>query len=56
MCDLGHSFIAVGKWFQELKVYMNESYIAALLEVLRTAVQFVLHVSQQMSLVVFRLL
>lgn len=31
--DLGHSFTAMGKL---LRVYMNESYISALLEVLCT--------------------
>ncbi|KAI9541523.1 Ecto-NOX disulfide-thiol exchanger 1 [Dissostichus eleginoides] len=30
--ELGHGFIAMGKWFQPLKVDMNESYISALLE------------------------
>lgn len=30
---LGHGFIPMGKWFQPLKVDMNESYISALLEV-----------------------
>lgn len=34
--DLGHSFIAMGKGFQQLKVFMNESYISDLLEVLFT--------------------
>lgn len=46
-CDSGHGCITMGKWLQQFKVYMNESYIPALLEVRFTAVQFVLSVGEQ---------